>query len=173
MKKHNVLCRTDVRKKGMCASAHIPFSVNCRALCPAEGQAGTDQHPQPLLPKPPQQKRSRMIQRQLSFPQPFPPNVFPPHPPQQQSSRMIHRQEDMPLPFSHPHPQFVAVKSLMLNPPISYCLQFYSMRERRMCERRRLFFLAVFNLLKDEPHPAFPIRPRLLEKERRIHGVLV
>ena len=50
-------------------------------------------------------------------PQPFPPNVFPPHPPQQQRRRMIHRQEDIPFPFSHPHPQFVAVKSLMLNPP--------------------------------------------------------
>ena len=59
-----------------------------------------------------------MIHRQLSFPHPLPLNPFPPHPPQQQSRRMIHRHEDIPLPLSHPHPQFVAVKSLMLNPPV-------------------------------------------------------
>ena len=78
----------------------------------------SDQHPQPFPPNPPQQQRSRMIHRQLSFPQPFPPNPFPPQPPQQQSRRMIHRHEDIPLPLSHPHPQFVAVKSLILNPPV-------------------------------------------------------
>ena len=76
------------------------------------------QQPHPLWPNPPQQKRSRMINRQLSFPPPLPLNPFPPHPPQQQSRRMIHRHEDIPLPLSHPHPQFVAVKSLILNPPV-------------------------------------------------------
>ena len=77
-----------------------------------------DQHPHPFPPKPPQQQRRRMIHRQLSLPHPFPLKVLPPHPPQQQRRRMIHRQEDIPFPFSHPHPQFVAVKSLMLNPPV-------------------------------------------------------
>ena len=46
------------------------------------------------------------------------PHPLLPNPPQQQSRRMIHRHEDIPLPLSHPHPQFVAVKSLILNPPV-------------------------------------------------------
>ena len=49
-----------------------------------------------------------------------PPNVLPellPHPPQQHSSKIIHSQELLNVPASHPHPQFVAVKSLMEKPP--------------------------------------------------------
>jgi hypothetical protein len=59
-----------------------------------------------------------MIHRQ-SHPPPKPLLPFPPQPPQQQSRRIIHRQELPPNPEedSHPHPQFVALKSLMLLPP--------------------------------------------------------
>ena len=113
--------------------------------------------PQPLLrpsplPHPPQQIRSRMIHRQLSLPQPLPhpPQPLPPQPPQQQRRRMIHRQElfsPHPFPFppqpqlfahplSQPHPQFVAVNSLMLNPPDRFILQFYSMPETKKCSGR-------------------------------------
>ena len=85
------------------------------------------QHPQPLQPLFPLQKnRSRITHRQLSFPQPQPQLEFPF--PQQLSRRRIHRilhPQEFPFPLnsplfpeSHPHPQFVAVKSLMLNPPI-------------------------------------------------------
>ena len=113
-----------------------------------------NQHPQPLLhphplpqpllspsplPHPPQQMRSRMIHRQLlSPPQPLlHPNPLP-QPPQQMRRRMIHKQEFIPLPhpLSHPHPQFVAVNSLMLNPPDRFILQFYSMPETKKCSGR-------------------------------------
>ena len=93
--------------------------------------------PQPLLPKnppfpqPPQQHRIRISHSQLlSLPQPLPhpPQPLPPQPPQQQRRRMIHRQELFsPHPFPHPphpqlfvhplsqpHPQFVAVNSLIV-----------------------------------------------------------
>ena len=53
-----------------------------------------------------------MIQQQLS-PQP---SLFlknpPPHPPQH-ARRMMIQIQDIPLLLSHPHPQFVAVKSLI------------------------------------------------------------
>ena len=75
-----------------------------------------------------------MIHRQLSLPHPLPLNVLPPHPPQQASRRMIHRQEDIPFPLSHPHPQFVAVKSLMLNPPVRllFTVLYYAEGEKRL-----------------------------------------
>ncbi len=85
----------------------------------------SDQQPKPHpFPHPPQQQRRRMIQIQLlsqPFPHPHPPPLCP-HPPQQHRSRMI---QIMLLPHpphpdagaSHPHPQFVAAKSLMLIPP--------------------------------------------------------
>ena len=76
--------------------------------------------PRKLLPLP-QQSRSRMIQQQLSPPKPHPlpqPLPFP----QQASRRMIQIQLLHPQPLlqpllSHPHPQFVAAKSLILFPP--------------------------------------------------------
>ena len=62
-----------------------------------------------------------MIHQQLLSPHPLLPQLEPPHPPQQKNSRiMIHQQLFPPktlLPSLHPHPQFVAVKSLMRNPP--------------------------------------------------------
>lgn len=82
----------------------------------------SDQQPQPF-PFPPQQNRSRRISRQLSFPQLL--NVELPFP-QKQFSRSriqitLHPQElplNRPLfPESHPHPQFVAAKSLISFPP--------------------------------------------------------
>ena len=138
---------SDNRKKAGCAGSTFRFlhkvvQLNKMYSGPAPSGVGShpdwsscqnsfkiDQHPHPLLPNPPQQQSRRMIHRQLSLPHPLPPNVLPPHPPQQQSRRMIHRQEDIPFPLSHPHPQFVAVKSLMLNPPIR--LLFTVLRPRR------------------------------------------
>ena len=86
-------------------------------------QVGKNQqpNPQPLphpLPHPPQQKSKRMIQMQLLLP----PQLSLPHPsplpfPQQQKSkiRMMSQEQLFPLPHppSHPHPQFVAAKSLI------------------------------------------------------------
>lgn len=77
-----------------------------------------------------------MIHMQLSLPHPHPhPSPIlplPPHPPQKMSSKMIHRQELLPLllkrpPFSHPHPQFVALKSLIFDILQIDCLQFHNM----------------------------------------------
>ena len=99
-------------------------------------------HPQPLFPHsrsstimiqqlspfphPPQQKRSRIIQRQLSFPQPLPELRPQPLPPQQHSNKMIQRMEPHPPSLQeHPPPQFVAAKSLILNPPnFSYTVSY-------------------------------------------------
>lgn len=111
--------------------------------------------PHPLLPHPPQQQRRRMIHRQLSLPQPLPhpPQPLPPQPPQQQRRRMIQRQElfsPHPFPFpqppqpqlfahplSQPHPQFVAVNSLIVKSSERFFdLQCYSMRRKRKCEMR-------------------------------------
>ena len=112
-------------------------------------------HPNPLLPQPPQQQRRRMIHRQLSLPQPLPqpPHPLLPQPPQQQRRRIIHRQElfnPHPFPFpqpphpqlfahplSQPHPQFVAVNSLIFKSSERFFdLQCYSMRRKRKCEMR-------------------------------------
>ena len=134
----------------------------------------SDQHPHPLLPNPPQQKSRRMIHRQLSLPHPFPLNVLPPHPPQQQSRRIIHRQEDIPFPLSHPHPQFVAVKSLMLNPPFRFIYSFILCVRRKSVPYGRRKFSSCENGLPDSlpdsfctvrsasavPHSAGPSRIR-------------
>ena len=79
--------------------------------------------PQPLPPQPPQQQRRRMIQRQELFsPHPFP---FPPQP-----QLFAH-------PLSQPHPQFVAVNSLIVKSSERFFdLQCYSMRRKRKCEMR-------------------------------------
>ena len=93
-----------------------------RPLAAPQSLEMSDQQPKPHpFPHPPQQQRRRMIQIQLlsqPFPHPHPPPLCP-HPPQQHRSRMI---QIMLLPHpdagaSHPHPQFVAAKSLMLIPP--------------------------------------------------------
>ena len=118
-------------KERACRFIRTPFPVIFYPeVYPGRNSIPADQHPQPLFPNPPQQQRRRMIHRQLSLPHPFPPNPFP-HPPQQQRRRMIHRQEDMPFPFSHPHPQFVAVKSLMLNPPNRFIYSSILCRSRK------------------------------------------
>ena len=117
-----------------------------------------DQQPKPHpfpLPQPPQQQRSRMIQRQLlSHPHPFPqplPQPLCPQPPQQQRSRMIQR-ELFPHPhppqpgagLSHPHPQFVAAKSLMLFPPeISLHFQYMQDGMSEFNEYQQKFSIAV------------------------------
>ena len=82
--------------------------------------------PPPQFPHPPQQKRSRIIQRQLSFPQPLPELRPQPLPPQQHSNKMIQRMEPHPPSLQeHPPPQFVAAKSLILNPPnFSYTVSY-------------------------------------------------
>lgn len=74
----------------------------------------------PFPPQPPQQQSRRMIQIQLLSKPQLLPHPLCPQPPQQQRRRMIqirfpHPQEGVLL--SHPHPQFVAAKSLMLFPP--------------------------------------------------------
>ena len=58
----------------------------------------------------------------LSDPHPHPSPLRPPRPPQQQRRIMIQRQEllhppQLLIPDSHPHPQFVALKSLIDKPP--------------------------------------------------------
>jgi hypothetical protein len=78
-------------------------------------------HPPPLFPNspfplhPPQQRSRRMIQQQS-----LPPLLFRPMPlfPLHSASRTISQHREIPLLFSpQPHPQFVAVKSLISNPP--------------------------------------------------------
>ena len=101
----------------------------------------TDQqpHPQPLLlllpqrefPHPPPQKSSRMIIQQQLSPHPLPEKPMPlPHP--QQDSRRISQIQENPFVPSHPHPQFVAAKSLIsFSSEISITV--YHMRGCRRC----------------------------------------
>lgn len=112
-------------------------------------------------PLPHRSSRIIMIQQQSSFPQPFwhlPPHLlFPPHknrrmmiqiiqlqlPPPKQLPRkplshpqsLSHLQPHPPLSRSSAHPQFVAAKSLMLNPP-RFCLHSIICRRRKTCERQ-------------------------------------
>lgn len=60
-----------------------------------------------------------MIHKQLLFPPHPHPSLLkrPPFPPQQHNNKMIQRIEPHPSSHPHPLPQFVAAKSLMLNPP--------------------------------------------------------
>jgi len=65
------------------------------------------------LPPHPQKSRRMIIQQQLSPPKPQPlPKPLPQPLPQQDRRRRIQIQEN-PLFPSHPHPQFVAAKSLI------------------------------------------------------------
>lgn len=74
---------------------------------------------------PPQQKRSNRIRRMLSHPHPlseFPKRPLFPHPPQKESKIIIQIMELHPNPLlleavEEPHPQPVAVKSLIVLPP--------------------------------------------------------
>ena len=97
--------------------------------------------PRKLLPFP-QKSRSRIIQQQLSLPKPYPlpqPLPFP----QQASRRMIQIQLLHPQPLlqpllSHPHPQFVAAKSLILFPPRDHlqciiCLSVKKVQKEILC----------------------------------------
>ena len=98
------------------------------------------QHPHPFppsefVPHPPQKMRRRIIQRQLSL-FPHPPLSFPhphPNPPQQKRRIRINAQEEIPHPpkldvlLSQPHPQFVALSSLMFVASNRFSLHFHHM----------------------------------------------
>ena len=60
----------------------------------------------------------------LSQHPPFPLPIMEPLFPQQHSNKMIHRIEEQP-PLSDPHPQFVAAKSLMFQPPVFIYTSYY------------------------------------------------
>ena len=103
------------------------------------------------------QEVPRMIHRQLSLPHPHPsPILLLPHPPQKISSKMIHRQELLPLlkrpPFSHPHPQFVALKSLILDILQINCLQFHNMWMQEMCAS--FFKKSISGSFTENPMPS-------------------
>ena len=94
---------------------------------------------------PPQQQRSRMIQRQsLLPPHPLFPPQKPPLPPQQHNKMMIQRMELHPPSLQeHPPPQFVAAKSLMLKPPKDL-FTVYSILGIIKCEKIRQY--TFFNI---------------------------
>ena len=96
------------------------------------------------LPHPPQQRRSKMIHKQ-SFPPPHP--LLPQNPPllpQQQLNKMMIQRIELHPPSLHPHPpQFVAAKSLMLNPPnFSYTVS-YGTEENVLQFLKNKFFLLL------------------------------
>ena len=107
-----------------------------------------------------QHKSNRRISRQLLF-SPHPQEEWPqPFPPQILSSRRIQMMEHPQLPLllkrePHPelhplsHPQFVAVKSLMRNPPC-FSIQF------TVC-RRYIFVTGAIQILRTDPVPHNPI----------------
>ena len=117
----------ECKRAGVPARAfHVTYQLSADVLY---------QQKPPLLPQPPQQKRSKMIQMQLSLPKPQPPQpeLLCPHPPQQESRRMIQMMLLHPLfcVVSQPHPQFVAAKSLMFESSGIFCL--HSMICRAAC----------------------------------------
>ncbi len=79
----------------------------------------------------------RLSQHPLSeLPPKRPPNPLPPHPPQQESKRIIQMMELHPHPLFAlltPHPQPVAVKSLMLLPPKIYFVLWFIICGRLVC----------------------------------------
>ena len=82
------------------------------------------------LPHPPQQRRSKMIHKPLL--------------PQQQLNKMMIQRIELHPPSLHPHPpQFVAAKSLMLNPPnFSYTVS-YGTEENVLQFLKNKFFLLL------------------------------
>ena len=82
-----------------------------------------------------------MIQM-LSHPLPHPPFPLkkPPFPPQQQSSNRIQIMLEHPLELSHPHPQFVAAKSLMLKSSVDLIYSSYYVEGMSVFPVRTLFF---------------------------------
>ena len=114
-----------------------------------------DQQKPPLLP--PQQHKSSSIQI-ISYPHPLPQPLFPkqppnPLPPQQHKIRMsqmiLHPFPPLWHPHPQSHPQFVAVKSLMRNPPC-FSIQF------TVC-RRYIFVTGEIQILRTDPVPHNPI----------------
>lgn len=103
------------------------------------------QQPQPLLPHPPQSRSSTIMIQQESLPllqpHPFPHPLFP-HRHIRQMIQRIQLQELspkrlFPLPqpqlllhphLSSPHPQFVAAKSLIVNPPGFVYTSYYAVK---------------------------------------------
>ena len=143
--KKNMGQQTDLVKNG---KKQFLKNKKRRGAAPADS---CHQQPHPLpqpLPQPrkllpfPQKSRSRIIQQQLSLPKPYPlpqPLPFP----QQASRRMIQIQLLHPQPLlqpllSHPHPQFVAAKSLILFPPRDHlqciiCLSVKKVQKEILC----------------------------------------
>ena len=98
------------------------FLVPAKTFTEGFGHAQKQPQPFPLLP---QQKSNRIIHKQLLLPQPLSLKVLP-HPPQQ-ANKIINQIMELHPPSSlHPHPQFVAAKSLILNSSILH-LQYNSM----------------------------------------------
>lgn len=66
----------------------------------------------------------QMLSHPLLHP-PFPPKKPLPFPPQQHRSNRIQMMLEQPLEASHPHPQFVAAKSLILKSSIDLIYSSY------------------------------------------------
>ena len=85
-----------------------------------------------------------MIHKQ-SFPPPHP--LLPQNPPllpQQQLNKMMIQRIELHPPSLHPHPpQFVAAKSLMLNPPNFSYTVFYGTEENVLQFLKNKFFLLL------------------------------
>lgn len=125
--------------------AYILHSIHRKGrgnnLCPPQRY----QQPQPLLPHPPQSRSSTIMIQQESLPllqpHPFPHPLFP-HRHIRQMIQRIQLQELspkrlFPLPqpqlllhphLSSPHPQFVAAKSLIVNPPGFVYTSYYAVK---------------------------------------------
>lgn len=99
-------------------------------------------------PNPPQKKSNRMIQMQLLSPQPplLPNKLLVPFPQQLESSNRIQIMEQHPFPSLHP--QFVAAKSLMFEPPI-FILQCIVWRRLIRCYLIIRYFFEMGNIRMD------------------------
>lgn len=105
----HMLCSSGQKKR----QEALPFLSASDAI----GSALFQKHPLPQPPPfPPQQHRSSRMIQMLSHPLPqplFPLKKPPPFPPQQHRSNRIQIMLEQPPEDSHPHPQFVAAKSLI------------------------------------------------------------
>ena len=99
----------------------------------------------------PQKRSNKMMIQELSFPQPFPEKKLPLPFPQQHINKIIqiHEFPHPPHISLHPHPQFVALKSLIITSKLFLFTVQHMWEGLSLCKKNRadaLFYLFTMKL---------------------------